>query len=208
LASTPRLHGYLHTPIEIGDVDHGISGSILRSRAEAYKIRDDAYLPLSPSDFALLYSVLKGNIRDSLSEADNFCNWVADQGEEFTDEKARHQQFDVWLRQECGERLHAAESIMSARPWQLFDDIIISGGQCSPGAYKDFGFETPQAMRFQVLTLEAANLVKSVRNEEDNRRKTILVTSSGWMVEYAKQCSPGPLFSKSTTLPSAQEHAD
>jgi hypothetical protein len=202
LASTPRLHGYLHAPIEIGDIDHNISGSILRSRAEAYRIRDDAYLPLTPSDFASLYSVLKGNIRDSLSEADNFCNWVADEGVEYIDEKARHEQFNVWLHRECSERLSAAESVMSARPWQLFDDIINSGGQCSPGAFKDFGFETPQAMRFQVLTLEAANLVKSVRNEEDNRRKTILVTSSGWMVEFAKQNSPGPLFPRS--IPSAQ----
>ena len=206
LASTPRLHGYLHAPIEIGDVDHGISGSILHSRAEAYKIRDDAYLPLRASDFALLYSVLKGNIRDSLSEADNFCNWVADQGEEYIEDKARHGQFKSWLAQECGERLEAAESIMSARPWQLFDEIIKCGGQCSPGAYKDFGFETPQAMRFQVLTLEAANLVKSVRNEEDNRRKTILVTSSGWMVEYAKQISPRTLFSSRGDLPYVLEY--
>jgi len=149
LASTPRLQGYLHDPVEIGDVDHSVSGSILNSRVEAYRIRGDAYLPLIPPDFALLYGVLRGNIRDSLSEADNFCNWVADQGIESTDDSAKHQQFRVWLNQACGLRFEAARPILSSRPWQLFDDIVAGGGQCSPGAFKEFGFETPQAMRSQ-----------------------------------------------------------
>ncbi|MFO0953720.1 MAG: hypothetical protein U0835_21705 [Isosphaeraceae bacterium] len=193
LASTPRLQGYLHDPVEIGDIDQRESGEILKSRIETYKINDTFYLPMIPSDFAKLYSVLRGNIRDTLSEADNFCNWVADQGRDTHRDEEKHEQFNQWLTWSCGQRFEAARPLLSARPWQLFDDIINSDGQCSPGDFKGFKFETQQAMRSQVLRLEAANLVKSVRDEEDNRRKTILITSNGWMVEYAKRTGYGML---------------
>jgi hypothetical protein len=36
---------------------------------------------------------------------------------------------------------------------------------------------------------------ESVRDEEDNRRKNILITSNGWMVEYAHRVGAGSLFS-------------
>src|SRR5262249_6905729 len=88
LASTPRLQGYLHVPIEIGDVDHNLSGEILQSRIDAYRIRDDAYLPMTSRDFTSLYGALRGNLRDTLSAADDYCNWVADEGMEYNDTEA------------------------------------------------------------------------------------------------------------------------
>ncbi len=196
LASTPRLQGYLHTPIEVGDVDLSVSGSILNSRVEAYRFDTSAYMPLTSADFSTLFGVLRGNIRDSLSSADDYCNWVADQGYEYSDFRDMQEQFLKWLEQECSRRLEAARPILAGRSWRLFDDIVATGGQCSPGAFKDYSFTTSQGMRSQVLKLEAANLVKSVRDEEDNRRKTILVTSSGWMVEYALRTGMGTLFPK------------
>lgn len=194
IAATPRMQGYLHNPIEIGDVSNEFTGQILDSRVDVYKATSSPYLPLLAPDFSVLYGALHGNIRDTLSAADDFCNWVADEGIEVTDDAAISLQFQTWLVEECTRRLETARAIVSARPWKLFQAIVDSGGQCSPGAFKDFGFATPQAMRSQILRLEAANLVKSVRDEEDNRRKTILLTSNGWMVEYARRSGYGSLF--------------
>ena len=188
------MQGYLHTPIEVGDVGEGFSGEILKSRVEVYRSVGNPYLPLLPEDFSHLYAVLHGNIRDTLSAADDFCNWVSDEGIEHTDSGLIREQFNEWLKRECLQRLTAAQVIISNRPWKLFHDIVDSGGQCSPGAFKDFGFDTSQGMRSQIIKLEAANLVKSVRDEEDNRRKTILLTSGGWMVEYARRTGLNSLF--------------
>jgi DNA-binding MarR family transcriptional regulator len=45
-----------------------------------------------------------------------------------------------------------------------------------------------------VLKLEEANLIQSLRDEDDNRRKTILVTPYGWMVHYARSRGLDGLF--------------
>jgi DNA-binding MarR family transcriptional regulator len=194
LASTPRLNGYLHTPIEIGDIEESVAGSILESRVETFKNGDKPYLPMIASDFTLLYQILRGNIRDTLSEADNFCNWVADGELEHNEDSKKHEQFMQWLKQACSDRLEAARPYVSARPWKLFSEISKNNGQCSPGAFTDFGFATQQAMRSQVISLENARLVISVRNEDDNRRKTIYITPAGWMVDYALRSGIGTLF--------------
>jgi hypothetical protein len=191
LASTPRLNGYLHSPIEIGDIEDSVAASILESRVDAFKNDNNPYLPLISSDFTSLYQILRGNIRDTLSEADNFCNWVADGEVEYIEDDKKHNQFIEWLKQACSDRLEAARPYVSPRPWRLFKDIAASTGQCSPGAFTEFGFVTQQAMRAQVISLENARLVISVRNEDDNRRKTIYITPAGWMVDYALRSGIG-----------------
>jgi len=209
LASTPRLNGYLHDPIEIGDVDANVAGEILESRVEAFKNGDDAYLPLTTRDFETIYHILRGNIRDSLSESDNFCHWIADKDAKVAGDSGggdtswevnpvgddkKHERFLEWLKLSCTQRLEAARPYVSRRSWKLFSDISQNSGQCSPGAFTDFDFQTPQAMRSQVISLEKANLVISVRNEDDNRRKTIYITPAGWMVDYALTSGIGTLF--------------
>ncbi len=48
----------------------------------------------------------------------------------------------------------------------------------------------------RILRLEAANLVRSARDEDDKRRKSIIVTSNGWFVKFARENFSGTLFEK------------
>jgi hypothetical protein len=197
IASTPRMNGYLHAPIEVGDVNHEVAGEILAARTKVYAIdADHSYLPITPVEFAELYGVLHGNIRDTLSAADDFCVWFWEKHKRINDRNKCRDIFIDWVRNECQSRLEAADRLVTKRPWKLFDDIITAGGLCSPGDHQAFGFRTPQAMRSRVITLESSGLIQSVRDDSDNRRKTIIVTATGWMVHYARSKDINSLFSK------------
>lgn len=186
LASTPRMNGLLHEPIEVEDIDESLAAAILESRAQSFAVNEQSKLPIHPEDFHTLHRVVHGNIRDTLSAADDFCIWVYEQrGWEVQSAFAR-EEFVDWLRVSCLSRKEAAEKIIARRPWDLFDRLVNVGGACSPGEYEEFGFDTPQAMRANVLKLEEAGLIQSIRDIDDNRRRTIVVTSSGWMVHFAR----------------------
>lgn len=194
LCATPRMSGYLHNAVHVQDVSASLAGDILRRRREVYAVNDFARLPLHVSDFELLFRILASNVRDTLSEADNFCtemalssSWTPQDGED-------RDRFKDWLRSQCMKRLSAAEQFLSAKPWEVFAKMVEMGGTCAPGDFQSFGFETQQAMRSHVLSLESAQLIQSLRDEDDNRRKTILVTSNGWMVHYARSNSFGQIF--------------
>jgi DNA-binding MarR family transcriptional regulator len=45
-------------------------------------------------------------------------------------------------------------------------------------------------MRPHIKRLEEANLVDSVIDDEDSRRKTITATSLGWLINYARNGYP------------------
>ncbi len=79
LATSPRLDGFLHIPIEVGEIGQTYAKDILASRIKAYaKNVNDAYLPLVNDDFVRLYNIMRGNTRSILSYADNYCYWVSD----------------------------------------------------------------------------------------------------------------------------------
>jgi hypothetical protein len=194
IGSTPRLSGYLHDPVDIGEIAAGLAAEILQRRQTAFAVNVGATLPISPQDFQTLFDILAGNIRDALSEADNFCTAIFAKGDWKAGSSPDAAAFKEWLRAQAGRRQEAAERVVTERPWKLFDDVILSGGQCAPGDFANFEFETPQAMRSNVLKLEEANLIQSLRDEDDNRRKTILITSNGWMVHFARSRGIDRLF--------------
>jgi DNA-binding MarR family transcriptional regulator len=197
IGSTPRLSGYLHDPIDVGDFPQELAGEILTRRVQTFRQSDEAALPLHPEDFNTLFKVLHGNIRDTLSEADNFCTHICEKEQWLPAQAPDRDAFREWLKNQCTSRLAAANASVTPRPWQLFDDIIAKGGgQCAPGDFEAFGFESQQAMRSHVLKLEETNLIQSLRDEDDNRRKTIIVTSNGWMVHFARSKELDGLFPK------------
>lgn len=89
VVSSPRLEGYLHNPVEVGEIGEDHAKEILSSRIEAYKAVDEYYLPLTPEAFEKLYRILRGNIRSVLGRADNYCQWVADHSKPGSDEEKK-----------------------------------------------------------------------------------------------------------------------
>ena len=185
LASTPRLNGVMNAPIEVKDLPHGVAKDVFRSRVAAYEIEEGkGFLPLTPEDFERLFTILHGNIRDSLSLTSDYCLWYF---ENHGDASGVDGAFDNWLDDNARERLDATARTVKNRAWRLFDDIVTNDGECAPGEHEKYGFNSPQAMRSHLIKLETAGLIQSLRDEDDNRRKTIVVTPVGWLIDYGKK---------------------
>lgn len=184
VASTPRLEGMLHRPIEVSGIDAKHAQAVLSSRISAFSSTSTpGYLPLVPEDFEELYECLRANLRNTLSKSDDYCMWADLQGvapEVAAEKRAR---FAEWLEQECTEAGVAAGKGLGQRAWETFDVAVsLNDGSFSPSEFADFGFESSQALRPSVRDLENVGLLVSSQDDTDRRRKTVQVTAKGWLV--------------------------
>jgi DNA-binding MarR family transcriptional regulator len=86
--------------------------------------------------------------------------------------------------------LQAANAALTPRAWQVFDTAIDTlQGQFSPSEFEVFGFESQQALRPYVVALEDNGIVVSTREDHDKRLKTVVITSKGWLLKYARTAS-------------------
>jgi DNA-binding MarR family transcriptional regulator len=111
-----------------------------------------------------------------------FALWMDDQDERPDSSAEKLALLEAYLT-ELSESYFVATSI-PPRAWSVFDGLVHMGGNCSPGDFAQFEFESMQAMRPHVKNLEEANLVTSSLDESDKRRKTIGVSPRGWFVQY------------------------
>lgn len=186
-ASSPRLEGFLHTPIEIKGVDEALANEILSSRIKAFAFDGkQPYLPLLPQDFENLYDILNKNLRSVLGRTDSYCQWVADQDLP-KDDNQKHALFHEWLTVESENAHRSVISQLRPRAWEVFKHAVALDGVFSPSDYEDFGFNSIPAMRPHVKDLEDSGLLVSTQDEGDKRRKTVQLTPKGWLVNYALQ---------------------
>ncbi len=182
IVGSPRLEGYLHDPLQIGEIAEAAAPEILRSRIKTYAVEERrAYLPLTPEGFDKLYQSLKGNLRSVLSYADNYCQWAADRSLPATDEE-KNELFDIWLNGQCEAAYDAIRSEVRPRAMKVFTDAEHIAGIFSPSDYEFFDFNSIAAFRPSIQSLEGVGVVVSTQDEGDKRRKTIQITPKGWMV--------------------------
>lgn len=172
-ASSPRLNGILHHPIQVQGIDGAHAPAILSSRQAVYRRREDLELPLTPDGFGRLYHVLHENLRDSLAMADEFCNYVGDGGK---------QDFDNWLEQKAVEQWKAVGVGVGAATVEALEYAADhKDGVFYPSDAAEFGFNSVPAFSYHLRNLEQLGVVQSVRVEGDNRRRQIVVTAKGWL---------------------------
>jgi hypothetical protein len=188
LASSMRLEGILHKPLEIGGIASSRAHEILSSRVSAFSVDETAsYLPIVAADFELLYEIQNKNLRALLNQVDDYCMWVSDSVRPKS-ENEKNTTFQKWLKEQCESISAAAESSLTPRAWQLFDKVIAEGGTFSPNEFKNYDFNSGPAMRPYVKALEDVNLLISYREDnQDQRRKNILVTPRGRLVAYHRK---------------------
>jgi hypothetical protein len=189
VASSPRLEGLLHTPLELGGVDDSFLEDIYNSRQMSFSCSETPYLPITVKDFRRLYDILARNLRSLFAKADDYCQWVAERDKPAAeDEKTKV--FDEWLTQLSDKALRASQTQLTPRAWEVFN-LAITLGTFSPSDFAKFGFNSIPAFRPYVRDLEGAALLVSTQDDSDKRRKTIQVTPQGWFVGYALKQSSG-----------------
>ncbi|WP_157645239.1 hypothetical protein [Burkholderia ubonensis] len=183
VVSSPRLEGYVYKPIEIKDVGAENSAEILTSRIANYANNfESAYLPLRPVDFSRLYEVLHGNLRSALSYADDYCEWCFDRVPVPASDSEKEMAFNEWLDEQAESAHLAMRQALGPRAIEIFAKAVELGGVFSPSDYASFGSESIQALRPHIRDMEAAGVLVSTQDDGDKRRKTIQVTSKGWLV--------------------------
>jgi len=183
VVASPRLEGYLHKPIEIGEISKSHAADILRGRISAFsKHGSSAYLPLRAEDFANLYETLRGNLRSVLSYADDFCQWISDRTAPIGDAQ-RESMFKQWLAEQANAAHDAVRQELRPRALDAFNNAVSIGGVFSPSDYESFGFNSIQAFRPSIRDLEAVGVLVSTQDDGDKRRKTIQITPKGWLVD-------------------------
>lgn len=181
-ASSPRLQGVLGDPIDLPPLPDDLVAEVIARRIQVYGILDGAYAPVEPDGFDHVYRVMHYNLRNAMKACQDFAMWMADEDQRPEDPDDKRALLEVYLAL-MAER-YTQETSLSPRAWEVFDRLVQLGGSTSPGDYELFGFESNQAMRPHVKSLEEANLITSSIDDTDRRRKTILIGPRGWFVQY------------------------
>lgn len=182
-ASSPRLEGHLADPITLDPIDDDVVPDVVSRRLDVFASREDAYAPVEPTAFRYLYDVLNKNLRNALRYAEEYAMAVVSETTWPDAPEAKYDHLKGWLRASADKHHHDTHGV-GKRAWEVFEGLVILGGRCSPGDFEQFGFNSNEAMRQHIRSLEEANLVQSAVDDTDHRRKTIAITPRGWLVEY------------------------
>lgn len=185
--SSQRLEGILSKPIEIKAIDQKYSEEIFEKRRTHFALdSSDYYLPIEVSSFNNLYIINNENIRNTISATDEYCSWIVEKEYHPISEDEKTDRYTEWFSNEGLSKLEAVEKSMNDRLWSILVKAKELGGEFSQSDYEIFGYKSAQAFRPSIKRLEEVNLFQSIKDDTDKRRKTISVTTSGFIVYYFK----------------------
>jgi len=184
VASSPRLEGILHSPIEIEGISDKLAGEIFDSRINAFAVNGEDYrLPIRKIDFELLHDVLNKNFRALLTQADEYCQWIASDYEPKSDE-AKAEFFQKWINLQSQKSWDSVTGQIQSRHIKLFQVAVKHKKPFAVNEFEAFGLKSSQAMSNYVKELENVGIVTITRDDDDKRRKTIQITPKGWFIAY------------------------
>lgn len=182
--SSPRLSGRVGLPIELAPVPDDLVPELIRTRLAHHADRPDAIAPVSKAGFSYLYRISNSNLRNAMKYAQDFAMWLDETDRLGVDEATRTSLLQVWMAEVADG--HTRSLDLQPVQWTLLDGLAREGGSIAPGDHRKFGFRTPQAMRSHLQRLEQAQLIDSAVDESDSRRRTISLTSVGWLVWHSR----------------------
>lgn len=184
-ASSPRLQGVLAEPLDIGPISEQSLSLLIHRRMEVFSFDGNPLVPVDAAGFEHLYRIGNKNLRNAFKFAEDFSMWLSERDTSTLSAEDVRGLLEIWMA-EIADRYEQATSNLTPTGWRVFDELCQSGGFTAPSQHQSFGFETAQAMRPYLKSLEDANLIESSVDDTDNRRKTISVSSSGWVVAYKR----------------------
>ena len=189
VVESPRLVGYLGQPVPVKRLKLQQAQAVFNARVSTFKdhAKKTQYLPLLSDDFHKLYMISGGNLRQSLAYAHAYCLSVAEQGNFPSDDAAKTQRFNSWLKSNAQATKKSIENQVGKTALDLLGNVIKAmNGEFNPSDFASFGFKSLPALRPHVKSLEDVGLLESTRDETDQRRRTITATGKGWLVYWAQ----------------------
>lgn len=186
VASTGRLVGFLGDPISIAPVGDEHIEALIQARLNAFKINENVFAPVEVEGFLKLYHIGHKNLRIAMKYCQDFTLASLIAGEDFAqlDSAAKLRLLDAWLSKIA--ELTLQDTTIRKRAWAVFDALIAQGGTVRPSDFPEFGFKSYQAMIPHLQSLSEANLIESVVDNADARKKTISMLPLGWVVGHQR----------------------
>jgi len=185
VASSPRLQGVLAEPLIINPIAEQQIERLISERLGVFALASDATVTVNSEGFSHLYRVGGNNLRNAMKYSEDFSFWAVENGVLDEIKNSPSKLIESWMSELS--RLYEEDTTgVGGRAWEVFTKLAAAGGNTSPSQYEEYGFESNQAMRPHLRSLEDANLIESAVDETDNRRKTIGITSRGWIVNYKR----------------------
>jgi hypothetical protein len=185
VASSPRLQGVIGDPIDLAPIPDATVPEVVNKRVIEYRMKADAYIPVEPDGFRHLYDIVNHSLRDTLKYCEDFAIWSKLNDSLPNSATDKYELLEIWMAQLADKYVEATSGV-TQRAWEIFDHMVAQNGSMSPSEYSDLGFNSQPAMRPYVKALEDAQLVVSSIDETDQRRRTIIITSRGWIVQYQR----------------------
>lgn len=185
VASSPRLQGVIAEPINIEPIADEYIQPLIAARLNAFKVSESATAPVEAEGFNHVYNVGNKNLRNAMKYSEDFSFWSVENGLEQASSADKFTLLETWMAEVSD--LYLKDTVgVGKRAWEVFDKLAEVGGSTSPSDFEIFGFESNQAMRPHLRALEDSNLIESAIDDSDNRRKTINISSRGWIVNYKR----------------------
>lgn len=187
LANTPRLNGVLADPVDILPVERQHIGALIDARVQVFAVDEGgrANAPVNADGFGYIYDVSNENLRDTFSYAQDFA--LDHDPSFFLDSSPAEIEGELMTWVDNLAEKAARDVRLQRRMWRLLEDLAKAGGTAAPGDHELFGFNDRTHMRKNVVELERFDLAISSRDEVDGRRRSISLTSKGWLVHFAKK---------------------
>ena len=184
-ARTDRLSGIFQAPVLLKPLDNESAVQAITQRISNYG-GTLAQAPVTPKGFAYLYETLYFNLREALSTAGQFAQWLHEEyiegDSELPGPDDRDQLLESWLFDRAENAFNDARRVQ-ARHWQFFEELCAAGGRAGASEWADY-FSTQQQMGTAVTQLADANLVVREVDPEDGKRKVYVTTPLGWLVYF------------------------
>lgn len=179
VASSPRLNGYLHRPVEISEFRDTHIKLVFTRRTEVFAKMDSASLPISADEFDHLFHIFKGNLRDVFSACDDFCVHIADEyGSDISEIESLD--FDDWLDDEIQSVYKSTSDEISGMAISLFISACRLKSFLVNQIHSHTHLGKPET-RNCLRELEDSGLLISEVHVKDRRRKIFTVTPKGWL---------------------------
>lgn len=170
IVSSKRLEGRLHSPIEIGGINQEYISDVLSSRIKVFaNDTDNYYLPIRNEDFKHLYKILNNNLRNTLSYANNYCLFIADEGQLPNNDKEKQNKYREWINKESVRVLKSVR-ILGSNKLETLKKCIEFGCELSLSDYADLGFNTLGTLRNHINELVKYSLMSSTTDDGDKRK--------------------------------------
>ena len=187
IARSPRLQGYLQSPLKIRTVKSVFAMEILKSRTETFKRKDKTpYLPFTPENFAIFYNVMGGNIRAVLSGIDDYCIWIADAGKKPLGPSEKSDNFKSWIREVSADYYENIRRFVQPRTWKIFDLICKRNGKINLKEFNDADVSRQNLVRMATRELSEAGALSDGQSGAEPDDEIFYLTSKGWLVKFAR----------------------